>query len=86
MEEHSAPYDSKGNGAVENAVKQVQGLLRTHKSVLKRHTSTSISREHPVIAWMVEDVAVLLTTRRVKRNGLTPYQHLRGTQSVQPLL
>ena len=31
MEEHPAPYDSKANGAVENAVKQVQGLARTLK-------------------------------------------------------
>ncbi len=82
MEEHPAPYDSKGNGAAENAVKQVQGLLRTHKSALEWHISKSIPREHPVIAWMVEYVAFLLTTRRVKTNGLTPYQHLRGKQFV----
>ena len=50
MEEHPAPYDSKGNGAAENAVNQVQGLLRTHKSALERHISKSITREHPVVA------------------------------------
>ena len=86
MGEHPAPYDSKGNSAAENAVKQVQGLLRTHKSALERHITKSIPREHPVIAWMVEYVAFLLTTRRVKSNGLTPYQHLRGKQFVHPLL
>jgi hypothetical protein len=31
-------------------------------------------------------VAFLLTTRRVKDNGMTSYQHLRGKRFVQPLL
>ena len=86
MEEHPAPYDSKGDGAVENAIKQVQGLLRTHKSALERSIGKSIPREHVVISWVAEYVALLLTTRRVKDNGVTPYQHLRGKRFVQLVL
>ena len=35
---------------------------------------------------VVEYVAFLLATRRVKTNGLTPHEHLRGKQFVQPPL
>jgi hypothetical protein len=34
-EEHPPAYDSKANGSVENAVKLVQGLLRTVKFCLE---------------------------------------------------
>ena len=40
--EHPAPYDSKANGAVENAVKQVQGLARTLGIALERAISKSV--------------------------------------------
>ena len=71
MEEHPAPYDSKANGAVQNAVKQVQGLARTLKIAFGKAISKTIPLDHPVVAWMVEHVAFILTTRRVKKNGLT---------------
>lgn len=79
-----AVWDHNGNGAAENAVEQVRGLLGTHKSALERHANNRIPREHPLVARMVEYVASLLTTRRVKSNGPAPYQHLRGGQLVQP--
>ena len=71
MEEHPAPYDSKTNGAVGNAVKQVQGLARTLEIGFERAISQTIPLEHPVIAWMVEHVGFIPTARRVKKNGLT---------------
>ena len=86
MEEHPAPYDSKANGAVGNAAKQVQGLARSLKIALERAISQTISFEHPVIAWMVGHVALVLTTRRVNKNGLTVWQHLRGRQFVRSLM
>ena len=61
MEEHPAPYDSKANGAVENAVGQIQGLLRTLEIALERSISKSIPLDHPVISWMVEHAAFTLT-------------------------
>ena len=82
MEEHPAPYDSKANGAVENAVKQVQGLARTFKIALERAISKGIPLEHPVVAWLVEHAAFVFAARRLKDNGMTAYQHLRGRQFV----
>ena len=71
MEEHPAPYDLKANGAVENAVEQVQSLTRTLTIALGRTISKSIPLDHPVAPWMVENAAFVLTTRRVKSNGMT---------------
>ena len=86
MEEHPAPYDSKANGAVENAVEQVQGLARTFEIALEWAIGKSVPLEHPVIVWMVEHAAFILTTRRIKKNGLTAWQHLRGRQFVKSLM
>ena len=49
-EAHPAPYDSKGNGSVENAVRQVQGLLRTVKRCLEVRLRRMIPVTHPVMA------------------------------------
>ena len=46
MEEHPAPYDSKANGAVENAVKQVQGIARSFKIALGRAIGESNRQDH----------------------------------------
>ena len=86
MEEHPAPYDSKANGAVESAVKQVQSLMRMLEIVLGRGISKSIPLDHPVVARLVEHAAFILATRRVTSNGPTAYQHLRGRQFIKSLV
>ena len=62
-EEHSPPYDPQANGAVESAVKQVKGRLRTMKLCLERRIRERIPPRHPIIAWMVTHVADLLRFR-----------------------
>ena len=59
--EHPAPYDSKANGAVENVVKQVQGLARTLKIALVRAIGKAIPLEHQVVAWLVGHAAFVFT-------------------------
>ena len=86
MEEHPAPYYSKAKGAVENAVKQVQGLARTLKISLERIINKSIPLEHAVVAWLVEHAAFVLTARRLTDNGMTAYQHLQGPQFVRSFM
>ena len=83
MKEHPAPYDSNANGSVQNAVVQVQGLMHTLKVALGRKISKAILLDHWVVSWMVERAAFSPTTRRVKNNGLTAWQHLRGLQFGQ---
>ena len=72
------PYDSKANGDAENAVKQVQGMVRTLKSCLESRLGTQIPTTHAVMWWMVRHAAWLLLVRRRGRDGRTPYEWSRG--------
>ena len=71
-------YDSSSNGAVEGAVKAVQGLLRTVKLGFERKTNCTVPEEHPILAWMVEHVAWILTTRVRRADGRTGFHNARG--------
>ena len=71
-------YDSSSNGAVENAVKAVQGLLRTVKLGFERKANCVVPEEHPLLAWMVEHVGWILTTRVRRTDGRTGFHHVRG--------
>ena len=77
-EEKPVAYDHQSNGAVEVAVRQVQGLLRTHKASLEAALKCKIPSRHPVLHWLVEHVAFLLTIRVRGTDGRTAYQRARG--------
>ncbi len=83
---HPPAYDSKANGAVENAVRQVQGLLRTLKLCLESRIGKRIPTEHPLLAWLVRHTAWLLTVRVRGQDGRTPYQRLRGKPFARRLV
>jgi hypothetical protein len=78
MPDHPPAYDSKANGSIENAVKQVQGILRTHLSCLQNRLQCKVPGNHPLMAWMVEHAAWTLTIRQRGRDGRTAYEHLKG--------
>ncbi len=77
-EKSPAPHDSKGNGSIENAIRQVQGLLRTMKSCLEERLQCRIPSNHAVMWWLVEHVAWTLTTRHRGTDGKAAYERLRG--------
>ena len=76
--DHPPPYDSRASGSVENAVRQVQGLLRMAKSCLESRLCRRIPCDHPVMAWLVKHVGWLLTVRSRGQDGRTLYERLRG--------
>ena len=63
---------------MEGAVKAVQGLLRTIKLGFERKTNCVVPEEHPILAWMVEHTAWILTTRIRRADGRTGFHHARG--------
>ncbi len=75
---HPPPYDSKSSGGIENAVKLVQGLLRTLKLCLQSRIAKRVPLMHPVVAWLVRHVAWSLTVRSRGDDGRTAYERLRG--------
>ena len=71
-------YDSQANGDVENAVKQVQGMVRTLKSCLEERLGCKIPTEHAAMWWLVRHAAWLLMVRQRGRDGRTAYERSRG--------
>ena len=78
QEEHPPAYDHASNGLAENAVKAVEGLMRTLKMDLENRLGRSVPNEHPLMHWLVEHVAWALTTRLRGHDGLSAYQRSRG--------
>ena len=76
--ENPPTYDPRSNGSVENAVKQVKGMLRTCKSCLEARVGSRIPDEHPIMTWLVEHVAWILTVRPNGEDGKTPFRRVRG--------
>ena len=84
--EHPPPYDSRANGSVENACKLMKGQLRTMKLCLEQHLQKRIPEEHPLMSWMVEHSAWLLTSRLRGEDGKTAYQRVRGRPCTKKLV
>ncbi len=85
-QEHPPSYDSRSNGAIENAVRQVQGHLRTLKLSLEKRVEGVIPVTHETMSWMVEHVAWLLTVRLRGLDGRTAYHRVRGRNFGKRLL
>ena len=85
-EAHPPAYDSKANGSVENAVRQVQGLLRTLKLCLEARIGKRIPTEHPLMAWLVRFTSWLLSVRVRGQDGKTAYERLRGKPFARRLV
>ena len=79
-------YDSRANGSIENAVKQVQGLLRTLKLSFEKCINGNTSDEHVVMSWMVEHVAFIFIANLRGSDGRTGFQRVRGKPFCKVLL
>ena len=86
IEEHPAAYDSQAQGEIENAVKRVTGLLRTHKLCLERRLGKKMPSSHPLMTWLVEFVAWLINVRIEGNDGKTAYHRVRGRPYAKRLV
>ena len=76
-EEHSPPFDSPCNGAVENAVKLVKCRMRTPKLCLERRIGNRIPPRHSIMSWLAPHAAAILRYRSRGDDGKTPYERIR---------
>ena len=76
----SPPHESESNGAAENGVKLVKGLLRVHLLALERKIGGSVPSKHPMMAWLIECVADIATKYLQGADGRTAYERLFGKQ------
>ena len=77
-EEHPPTYDPQANGAVESAVGDVKGRLRTCVLGLEQRLRHKIPPDHPVITWLVQHVTFLMNTLIRGSDGETCYHRVRG--------
>ena len=82
---HSAVGESQSNGAIENAVKRVQGQLRTLKFALEKRMKKVINSEHPAFAWLIEWAATILNRYVKGASGQTPYKMITGKETRRPI-
>ena len=85
MHEHPAVGDSQANGSIENGVKTVFGQIRTMRLALGQHLGCRLPLDHPIMSWMTEYAARLLSLFNVGHDGRTAYERLRGKKFVAPI-
>ena len=76
--ENSPMRESKSNGEVERAVQEVQGLARTLKEALEQRLQSEIKPKMAILAWLVEYVGTIYSLFQLGRDGMTPFQRLKG--------
>ncbi len=84
--EDPAAYDSQSSGSTEIGVRLIRGLFRTIKLCLEARLERYIPVDHPVVAWMMEHVCLLLNTMVRGTDGLTVWARVRGRSFHQQLL
>ena len=81
--EHSHPGESASNGKAEAAVKQLIDMTRTLKLALEARLKLQrpLPCGHPVVAWMLEHAAWLLSKYAVNHEGRSPWGLLNGREA-----
>ena len=78
--EHTQPGESQSNGIIERTIQQVVDLFRTINTSLEARIKARIPLGHPVVQWLVEHCAFLLTKYQLGTDGKTAYGRLHGKE------
>ena len=78
--------DSNTNGRVERAIQDFKGLARTHRSALEENIGCKISLEDNIVPWLVRHCGHLITICRIRSNGRTAYQQMKGRRTTAELI
>jgi hypothetical protein len=78
MEELAPRGDSQSNGAAENAVREVEGMLRTWKLHVEEKLNCVIDNKHVLLPWLVQHAGHIITRYKMGADGKTAYQRLKG--------
>jgi hypothetical protein len=77
--------DSQSNGVAEQAVGEVKGMIATLKDALQTNIKADIEPRHAVMTFLVEYAGVLITRHKVKLDGRTSYEAIRGKRASLPI-
>ena len=81
--ENSLVGDSRSNGAAERAVQAVGEQVRGLRKALEDLVGYRLPGTHPVLAWMIEHAADVLSKFLVGDDGKTAYDRLRGSDMTK---
>ena len=70
--------DHQANGAVENAIKNVQGQFRVIKDALESRIKEKLNGEHPAVPWMVMHAASVMNRGRKDEEGFSAYRRWKA--------
>ncbi len=79
-------YDSQANGNIETGIRLIRGLFRTVKLCTEARIDKLIPVDHPITAWMLEHVCLLINAMVKGTDGLTAWHRIKGRPFGQQLL
>ena len=84
--ESSRVGDSNSNGRVERAIQDLCGLVRTLRSCLEEKVGGKIHLNDLVVPWIVRHAGHLITMCRIREDGRTAYQLMKGRRTNAKLV
>eukprot|EP00971_Amphidinium_carterae_P079080 1564619-Amphidinium_carterae.1 len=76
--EHSPRYSSASMGAIENVNKEVSGLVRVYRLMLKDKAKVEINVSSMVLPWMVRHAGWVISHYHIRADGCTAHRRLKG--------
>ena len=84
--EQSRVGDSNSNGRIERAIQDLKGLVRTLRASLEINVNGKINLIDPIVPLLVRHAAHIINVSRVRENGRTAWQLMKGRRSRTPLV
>ena len=83
---NSKVRDSQGNGVVEKAVQDTEGMIRTLKIALEMRIGERIMPGSAILYWLIEYAAEVMNRYRVGTDGKTPRQRWNTSLRQEPVV
>ena len=80
--EQSPVEESQSNGIAERKIQADEDLLRTTRAALQGRLNMQIPMRHPIMQWLMENVASVMNRYAVGNDALTAYQRLHGRRAT----
>ena len=76
--DNSRVGDSDSNGTIERAIQDVDGQCRTMRSALEETIGQKVTLKSAIIPWLIRHAGYLITRCRIRPNGRTALQVMKG--------
>ena len=76
--EHSPVGSSQSNGSIENAVKKLEGQIRSIRLSIESRYNCKLPINHFMTYWIANHAAFCINRFEIGSDGKTPFQRIRG--------